>query len=197
MDAAGTLVQGLLACICDVVVKLDHELRLMEPSPALSALLLRDGPLARGMQLADLMMPEDRERFLSCLSVPSVSRLGDAGQGSNRTFAGLCHVKLRHRLVTALPVNLFFSSMALAAGQVSYLIGIQENREEEYHDVPDAADGGLSFTLGGTGAARERLPALPENSIKLMSHSGFSGSDGGEEADMHVWVNSRDRKSVV
>eukprot|EP00419_Tripos_fusus_P076162 CAMPEP_0172890188 /NCGR_PEP_ID=MMETSP1075-20121228/140631_2 /TAXON_ID=2916 /ORGANISM="Ceratium fusus, Strain PA161109" /LENGTH=51 /DNA_ID=CAMNT_0013744397 /DNA_START=1 /DNA_END=152 /DNA_ORIENTATION=- len=24
----------------------------------------------------------------------------------------------------------------------------------------------------------------------MMSHSGFSGSDGGEEADMHVWVNS-------
>merc|ERR1712129_380713 len=138
------------------------------------------------------MVPEDRERFRSCLSVPSVSGLGDVGQRSNRTFAGLCHVKLRHRLATALPVNLFFSSMALAEGQVSYLVGIQESREEGegHHDVPDAADGGLNFTLSGTGAALYCLSVLPEGSVKLMTQRSHSGSDGGEEADMHVWVTA-------
>jgi len=192
MDTAATLVRGLLSCICDAVVKLDHELRLTEPCPALSALLLRDGPLTLGTQLTDLMLPEDEEHFRCCLSVTSVSGLGEVGEGSNRTFAGLCHVRLRHRLASVLPVNLFFSSMALAAGQVSYLIGIQENCEEGHHSVPDVADGRLA-PLSGRTAAFDRLTALPEGSVKLMSHrssSGFSGSDSGEEADMHVWVDS-------
>jgi len=77
---------------------------------------------------------------------------------------------------------------------VSYLIGIQENREEGHHDVPDAADGGLTGTSGDTRAGRDRLATLPEDSIKMMSHqtcSGFSGSDSFiDEADIRVWVNA-------
>jgi len=191
MDAATRLVQGLLTCICDSVVKLDHELRLAEPCPALSTILLRDGPLTLGVQFTDLIYPEDRERFLSCLSVHADSGRGEEGQSRTRgrTFAGLCHVRLKHRLTSVLQVNLFFSSMAPAMGQASYLIGIQENSEEGHHDIPDAADGRCS----GTSAAGDRLGSLPESFSKLMSHqncSSLSGSDSGEEADMYVWVNA-------
>ena len=49
--------------------------------------------------------------------------------------------------------------MALAAGQVNYLNGVQDGREEGkgHHDVLDVSDGWLSFTLSGTGAAQDRL----------------------------------------
>jgi len=194
MDTAATLVRGLLDSICDAVVKLDHELRLTETCPALSTMLLRDGPLAPGMLLTDLLVPDDGERFRSCLSAPSVSGLGEVGQRSDRAFAGLCHVKLKHRFGSVLPVNLFFSSMALATGQVSYLIGIQEIREEGHHDVPDSVDYGLGGTLSDVGAGQDWLPALPEGSIRLMSHrsrSSFSGSESCiNEADIHVWVDA-------
>ena len=106
--------------------------------------IFQAGNILKGTLFRVLLVPVDRERFRSCLSVPSASGLCDVGQRSSRTFAGLCHVKLRHGLATALTVNLFFSSMALAAEQVSYLVGIQGRREdvEGHHDVPDAADGG-------------------------------------------------------
>merc|ERR1719195_861310 len=130
MDAAGRLVQGLLTYVCDAVVKLDHELRLAKPCPALSAILLRDGRLTPGMQFTDLIFPEDRERFLSTLSVPTGSGRGEAEQSSGRAFSGLCHVRLKHRLTSVLQVDVFFSAMAPEKGQLRYVIGIQENREE-------------------------------------------------------------------
>eukprot|EP00419_Tripos_fusus_P067645 CAMPEP_0172933126 /NCGR_PEP_ID=MMETSP1075-20121228/220348_1 /TAXON_ID=2916 /ORGANISM="Ceratium fusus, Strain PA161109" /LENGTH=645 /DNA_ID=CAMNT_0013794463 /DNA_START=226 /DNA_END=2163 /DNA_ORIENTATION=+ len=188
-DAATRLVRGLLSYICDAVVVLDNELRLVEPCPTLSAILLRDGPLTPGMQFSDLIVPEDRERFLSCLSASTGSGHGEAGQGSNGTSAGLCHVRLKHRLAHMFQVSLFFSSMASTMGQVSYLIGIQESREEGHNDVPDAADAGCTVTS----AAGDRLASLPENFSSLLSHdsrSGLSGSDSGEEADMYVWVDA-------
>jgi hypothetical protein len=82
-------------------------------------------------------------------------------------------------------------------GQVSYLIGIQESREEGHDDVPDAVDGGGNCS--GTGVTRDCLPSLPENSSKVLSHqshSSFSSSDG-EEADMYVWVDAASTELTV
>mmetsp|Transcript_134445 Transcript_134445/g.326755 ORF Transcript_134445/g.326755 Transcript_134445/m.326755 type:complete len:808 (+) Transcript_134445:67-2490(+) len=201
-DHTSTLVYRILSCMCEAVVRLDADLRLSEPCPKLSSLLLRQGPLPPGVRFTDLMPPEDAQHVHECLECeegPLGEECSDAiGTGPDSALAGLCHLRLNTGNTgngSKLPVDLFYSCVPDSEGQLSYLIGIQEDREGQPH-YPEVAGGlELASTL------ETRLLTLPEAFRREVSAhtSSWSVSErcGNDAEHSYMWVDARSSNLLI
>jgi hypothetical protein len=179
-DQSFYLVRRLLVCMCDAVARLDTELLLTEPCPALSAMLLRHGPIPDGTKLTDLMhSEEDAERFRSCILAAASSNAlalhNEGGQGEYPESAGLCHVEFKDGSGSRLRAHLYYSCLPTPSGQWDCLVGIQENHDEGAARVPEAPDS----EAGAMHAARV-LATLPERSSVLCTSNLGSASSLSE-----------------
>mmetsp|Transcript_8075 Transcript_8075/g.25644 ORF Transcript_8075/g.25644 Transcript_8075/m.25644 type:complete len:800 (+) Transcript_8075:49-2448(+) len=196
-DKSYALVSSVLSRMCDAVVELDSQLRLSQPCPRLSTLLLRQAPLACGMLFTDLMTPEDAQRVHGLLLAQGSSGcdgedLSGAGSdtkeaGLGAGLAGLCHVRMNDGNSSKLSVELFYSCVPDIDGQPTYLVGIQEDREggRQSPEAPaqDELAGPVEVLLGALPEGRRAEPAR-----SVSARSASEASDAEEEAQ-HLWVD--------
>eukprot|EP00927_Polykrikos_kofoidii_P065633 TRINITY_DN6136_c0_g1_i1.p1 TRINITY_DN6136_c0_g1~~TRINITY_DN6136_c0_g1_i1.p1 ORF type:complete len:604 (-),score=82.74 TRINITY_DN6136_c0_g1_i1:123-1697(-) len=121
-------IRSLLFVLCDAVVRVGPapDLRILEASPHLSALLLRS-PVQHFVErsFSDLVDEIDRERLLDHFGDDSATQL-----------ARLLHVKMVDGDGSRVPVQLFGATFVDLCGNHGTLVGVREVRAEE-RDVSD------------------------------------------------------------
>ena len=124
------LVHRLLSAMCDCMVHLDSELRIVEPCPKLSSLLLRSSatsPLL-AQSFLQFMPPDEHERFIQHIRNEELQQASSCG---NAAAADLLAFSLHLNLVDAngvlVPIEIFSSFVRDIDGTAFHLVGIKED----------------------------------------------------------------------
>ncbi|CAK9077557.1 Uncharacterized protein SCF082_LOCUS37181 [Durusdinium trenchii] len=144
---------SLLTSVCDAVVQLDHEMKLVE-AKALSILLYQStSPDLTGHVFTDLLSKQDRDLFDELLARVSP----DEGKSS---FA---RITLRGSYDVKIPVTAYVSRLSRPNGENMYFLGLSEDQLEDWSsrgqgpepDAPDIASTSLNENLPFSSLLRE------------------------------------------
>lgn len=128
---------SLLGIMCDAVVHLDQDLRLMDHSPQLAGLLMRStgNTSIEGVELSRFMATdEDRQRLLLHLRGGAVTEGFGAGQGQTAggisfargTITSAFHADLKDAFGTTIQAEFFSVLFAGLDGKENHLLGLRE-----------------------------------------------------------------------
>lgn len=185
---AETTAHRLLSAMCDAVVKLGPDLRLLAPSPKLAALLLR--PHMRdgfcGGSLLDLVCADDRESVRSHLGGgPACGAEGLPPQREPPEVAPTFGARFRDANGSQVPVQLYYSRFSDCHHPACCVVGIRECEEAGGRAVPDCV---------APGVARQDLPPGPTRIGAALSGSG-SGSASPSGSALSFAVDDADVES--
>jgi hypothetical protein len=145
-------VHRLLSAMCDAVVHLGSDCRILHPCPKLEVLLLKSRTHSglQGTPFMDLLDSSERDRFDHFLSSvtnePSGHDVVDP-----EDMACTLHLHMRDATGTKVPVQIFHGSCLDINEQICHLVGIREDQEtasrREATELNTFVDGGLSPLL--------------------------------------------------
>eukprot|EP00929_Paragymnodinium_shiwhaense_P078876 TRINITY_DN40927_c0_g1_i2.p1 TRINITY_DN40927_c0_g1~~TRINITY_DN40927_c0_g1_i2.p1 ORF type:complete len:701 (+),score=102.31 TRINITY_DN40927_c0_g1_i2:142-2244(+) len=128
-DIMSTAARGLMDHVCDAVLDLDLDFRIMTEAPRLSALLLKAGSHSlKGSRLTD-WMPEASVQRLCEL------QRAEGGGGCSKSDVGVLNIALRDLTSNLLPVEAFYMRIA---SEARYLLGVRKGRQQEVSPPPGA-----------------------------------------------------------
>jgi len=112
-------VTELLSLVCDAVVTLNDDLRIKEPSPALSALLLRNTTQGLcGVEFQELICDDHDNEFEAYMAQCSQAQC--------------LHARLRDANGTRVQVQLFHRRLRGLGGNISHVLGIREEGDRDH-----------------------------------------------------------------
>eukprot|EP00931_Biecheleriopsis_adriatica_P066188 TRINITY_DN40589_c0_g1_i1.p1 TRINITY_DN40589_c0_g1~~TRINITY_DN40589_c0_g1_i1.p1 ORF type:complete len:1417 (+),score=230.05 TRINITY_DN40589_c0_g1_i1:77-4327(+) len=121
-QAWGDACSRLLSLTCDVVVKLDHELRLAEPAPELAALLLLQSQSLLGRELSELLSS-------SALGRDHTARVLHRAFQQSSGFT--CQLQAQDSCGSDLELDIFTVKFSRFDGQPLLLVGIRELTDDQ------------------------------------------------------------------
>jgi len=128
---------SLLPALCDDIIHLDEELRIVRPCPKLANMLCLPSEAMASCIFADLLSAEDAARFKEHLPMSDPS--SDCSQGG---FTPCCNVELIGGNGMQVSVRVFGSSWEDGVGGRGYVIGLCQT--DETIPIPAMGDGGPS-----------------------------------------------------
>ncbi|CAE7228013.1 unnamed protein product [Symbiodinium sp. CCMP2592] len=158
---------ALLQLTCDAVVELDEELRLIEHSNELAAMLLRDsvaggrGGTLKGVLFTDLMPPLDAPPAIAKLSMFRSSGSSSHGQPAQAVRAHAFHTRLVDSWSTKLRTEVLQVMYTKMDGQTCHLVGLR--------DFTDSKPFALSRGPTGDGEEAEELASVDSFPISPSS----------------------------
>lgn len=123
MSSDLSAVSMLLRLMSDAVVELDQDLRLLQHSPELSAMLMRDRPGSslEGLAFTEFVHSSEATRAWELLKNPS--HVLSAGQG---TSAHAFHTRLVDTFANKVCVEVFHVQVVNSEGEIRHLLGLRD-----------------------------------------------------------------------
>jgi len=156
----------LLDLVCDVVVQLDDQHRILDGAPRFSALVMSQGRDVKGMRLQEFMpLEEDKEAFERCASSMTAH---DSAQG---TAPRVLHGKLRDSMGNMIRVELFCVQVPRLVGR-SHYVGIREF--SDFAPIPECR----RFESKSRSRRARSGTATAEDASQPPGADGADGEDG-------------------
>eukprot|EP00929_Paragymnodinium_shiwhaense_P109694 TRINITY_DN7617_c0_g1_i2.p1 TRINITY_DN7617_c0_g1~~TRINITY_DN7617_c0_g1_i2.p1 ORF type:complete len:431 (-),score=69.15 TRINITY_DN7617_c0_g1_i2:178-1470(-) len=169
---AGHSTYCLLEDLCDAVVTLDVQWRMITPSPRLAAMLSRSDASLLGRELRELISPDDRDRFTAHLQEiqQTVKEYNAARNPTPTSYGKSIQMKLLDTYNSVVQVHLFHVAILKLNNDPVFIIGISEawnkdkkqdsSKKKERRSFRPAGSGTQAVTESGV--LRERMTSEPK-----------------------------------